>query len=141
MAKFYEGGCACGAVRYETGSDPIFENHCQCIDCQKRSGTGHGSYLSFPQRTDVKITGEVSEWRVAGDSGNDKIHAFCPTCGTPVYLTFAAMPKLIAVHAASLDDPGQFRPQALTYSIRGHAWDTIDPTLKSFEKMPMAEGA
>lgn len=141
MAKFYEGGCACGAVRYETGSDPIFENHCQCIDCQKRSGTGHGSYLSFPQRTDVKITGEVAEWRVAGDSGNDKIHAFCPTCGTPVYLTFAAMPKLIAIHAASLDDPGQFRPQALTYSIRGHAWDTIDPTLKSFEKMPMAEGA
>ena len=22
-----------------------------------------------------------------------KIHAFCPTCGTPVYLTFVAMPN------------------------------------------------
>lgn len=138
MARSYKGGCACGAVRYETGSNPIFENHCQCIDCQKRSGTGHGSYLSFPHRAEVEITGEVSEWRVTADSGHDKIHAFCPTCGTPVYLTFTAMPELIAIHAASLDDPGQFTPQALTYSIRGHAWDTIDPGLQSFEKMPAA---
>lgn len=41
--KTYEGGCACGTIRYETTSEPIFENHCQCTDCQKRSGTGHGS--------------------------------------------------------------------------------------------------
>jgi hypothetical protein len=135
MAKSYTGGCACGAIRYETSSESIFENHCQCRDCQKRSGTGHGSYLTFPQQADVRITGKASQWSVAGDSGNDKIHAFCPTCGTPVYLTFAAMPELIAVHATSLDDPSQFNPQALTYSIRGHAWDPIDPSLQKFERM------
>jgi hypothetical protein len=109
MTKTYTGGCACGAIRYETSSEPIFENHCQCRDCQKRSGTGHGSYLTFPQRADVTITGEANTWRVAGDSGNEKVHAFCPTCGTPVYLTFVAMPELIAVNATSLDDPGQTR--------------------------------
>ena len=136
MTKPYTGGCACGAIRYETSSEPIVENHCQCRDCQKRSGTGHGSYLTFPQRADVTITGEAKNWRVAGDSGNEKVHAFCPTCGTPVYLTFVAMPELIAVHAASLDDPSQFNPQVVTYSIRGHAWDTIDPSLQKFERMP-----
>lgn len=73
---------------------------------------------------------------MAGDSGNEKIHAFCPNCGTPVYLTFVAMPALIAITATSLDDPGRFHPQALTYAVRGHAWDTIDPTLKAFERMP-----
>jgi hypothetical protein len=135
MTKFYAGGCACGAIRYETASEPIFENHCQCLDCQKRSGTGHGSYLTFPRRADVTVTGEAKSWRVAGDSGNAKFHAFCPICGTPVYLTFSAMPDLIAVHAASLDDPGQFHPQALTYSIRGHIWDPIDPSVQKFERM------
>jgi hypothetical protein len=113
----------------------IFENHCQCRDCQKRSGTGHGSYLTFPQRAGVTIRGEAKTWRLAGDSGNDKIDAFCPTCGTPVFLTFAAMPDLIAVHAGSLDDASQFNPQVLTYGIRGHAWDAIDPSLQVFEKM------
>jgi len=45
------------------------------------------------------------------------------------------MPDLMAVHAASLDDPSQFNPQALTYSIRGHAWDRIDPAVQTFERM------
>ena len=136
MAKRYSGGCACGAIRYETGSEPVVEVHCQCRDCQKRSGTGHGSYLTFAQRGEVTIAGEAKTWRVAGDSGNIKVHAFCPTCGTPVYLTFEAMPQLIAVHAASLDDPSQFNPRLVTYSIRGHAWDTMDPALETFERMP-----
>jgi hypothetical protein len=136
MPRSYTGGCACGAIRYETTSDPIFENHCQCTDCQKRSGSGHGSYLTFPQRADVRINGRASQWRVVADSGHDKTHAFCPACGTPVYLTLAAKPELIAVHAASLDDPGQFKPQVVTYGISGHAWDRIDPALPKFERMP-----
>jgi hypothetical protein len=135
-ARPYAGGCACGAIRYQTNSEPIVESHCQCRDCQKRSGTGHGSYLVFPQRADMAITGEARDWRVAGDSGNEKIHAFCPTCGTPVYLAFAAMPELIAVHAASLDDPSRFDPQMVTYGIRGETWDMIDPALPTFERMP-----
>lgn len=136
MAKRYTGGCACGAIRYETGGEPIFANHCQCRDCQRRSGTGHGSYLTFPKRSEMTITGEAKDWRVAGDSGNDKIHAFCPICGTPVYLTFAAMPDLIAVHAASLDDPGRFKPEVVTYHRGGLMWDTIDPSLQVFATMP-----
>ena len=136
MAIPYSGGCACGAIRYQTSSEPIVQNHCQCRDCQKRSGTGHGSYLAFSRRADVKITGAANTWRVAGDSGNDKIHAFCPTCGTSVYLTFSAMPDLIALHAASLDDPGRFEPQVVTYTMRGHMWDMMDPSLPKFERMP-----
>lgn len=136
MHTSYSGGCACGAIRYEASSRPMVEIHCQCRDCQKRSGTGHGSYLTFAHRGDVKISGKASVWHVAGDSGNEKIHAFCPTCGTPIYLTFVAMPDLIAVHAASLDDPSRFKPQMVTYSVRGQAWDTIDPSLQRFETMP-----
>ena len=136
MTKAYTGGCACGAIRYDAKSEPIFQNHCQCLDCQSRSGTGHGSYLTFAQRAEVTITGAAATWRTAGDSGTDKVHAFCPTCGSPVYLTFAAMPDLIAVHAASLDDPGRFNPQVVTYNVRGHAWDRMDASLQVFERMP-----
>jgi hypothetical protein len=136
MTRSYKGGCACGAIRYETASEPIFENHCQCRDCQKRSGTGHGSYLTFPRRADVTITGETREWRVRDDRGNEKLHVFCPTCGTPVYLTFAANPEVIAFHATSLDDPAQFNPQAVTYTVRGHVWDAMDSALQKFERMP-----
>jgi hypothetical protein len=135
MAKPYSDGCACGALRYRTETAPIFENHCQCSDCRRRSGTGHCSYLTFAQRTEMQISGEAREWRVAGDSGNEKIHAFCPICGTPVYLTFAAMPELISVHAGSLDEPGMFGPQVVTYAVRGLGWDRMDQELTAFETM------
>jgi hypothetical protein len=136
MNRVFAGGCACGAIRYETSSQPIVENHCQCRDCQKRSGTGHGSYLTFPHRAAVKIDGDAKTWRVAGDTGNEKIHAFCATCGTPVYLTFAAMPDVIAFHAGSLDDPGMFDPRMVTYTVRAHSWDAMDSSLPKFERMP-----
>ena len=136
MSKAFTGGCACGAVRYEISAEPVFMGDCQCRDCQLRSGTGHGSYLTFPGRPSVKLAGEAKHWDVAGDNGNVKTHAFCPTCGSPVYLTFSLMPDLLSVHAASLDDPGRYKPQAVTYTVRGHAWDHLDPALPKFEKMP-----
>lgn len=136
MTTIYSGGCACGGLRYETDAEPIFQNHCQCRDCQRRSGTGHGSYLTFAERSRVRLTGEARQWRVVADSGNEKVHAFCPTCGSPVHLTFAAMPDLIAVHAGSLDEPGRFRPQAVTYRSAGPAWEAIDPGLPAFDHMP-----
>lgn len=135
MAARYTGGCACGAVRWATENSAVGQNHCQCLDCQKRSGTGHGSYLGFV-RPGVETAGEVSVWRYAGDSGTEKRHAFCPTCGTPLWLTFAAMPDFIAVHAASLDDPGLFQPEMVTYGVRARRWDAMDPALSVFERMP-----
>jgi hypothetical protein len=136
MSDAYTGGCACGAVRYEIAGEPVFMNDCQCRDCQRASGTGHGSYLTFPSRAAVKVAGETSRWDMVADSGNVKTRAFCPACGAPVYMTFTAMPDLFTVHAASLDDPGRYQPQVVTYGLRGHVWDCVDPMLPKFEKMP-----
>ena len=136
MGDAYAGGCACGAIRYEIVGEPMFQNHCQCLDCQKKSGTGHGSYLTFPSRDGVTLEGDATHWDIVGDSGHAKTRAFCPTCGSPVYLTFSAMPDLFTIHAASLDDPGRYAPQAVTYAVRGYAWDHLDPALPKFDKMP-----
>ncbi|HEY3148464.1 MAG TPA: GFA family protein, partial [Dongiaceae bacterium] len=105
-------------------------------DCQRKSGTGHGSYLTFPSRSRVKLTSQATHWDMVSDSGNVKTRAFCPTCGSPVYLTFKAMPDLFTVHAASLDDPSRYKPQMVFYTARGYAWDHLDPALPKFDKMP-----
>ncbi len=138
MSDAYTGGCACGAIRYEISAEPVFMNHCHCRDCQRVSGTGHGSYLTFPSRAQVTVTGAATRRDVVADSGNVKTHAFCPACGSPVYLTFAAMPDLFTVHAASLDDPSRYAPQVVTYGVRAPAWDHVDPALAKFETMPPA---
>lgn len=129
------GGCACGAIRYRITDAPVFQNDCQCRDCHRMSGTGHGSYLTFPSRQNVKLEGKAQQWNIVADSGNVKTRAFCPTCGSPVYLTWTAMPDLFTIHAASLDDPSRYQPQAVTYHVRGHAWDHLDPALPKFDRM------
>jgi hypothetical protein len=136
MSEAYTGGCACGAIRYEISDEPAVMSDCQCRDCQRKSGTGHGSYLTFPNRERVKLSGSATHWDIIADSGNVKTRAFCPTCGSPVYLTFAAAPTRFTVHAASLDDPSRYKPQVVTYRARGHAWDQVDPALMQFDKMP-----
>jgi hypothetical protein len=136
MSEAYAGGCACGAIRYEISDEPMVQTDCQCRDCQRKSGTGHGSYLTFPDKTRVKLDGAASHWDIISDRGNVKTRAFCPTCGSPVYLTFVAMPDLFTVHAASLDDPSRYQPQVVLYTARGHAWDKLDPALPTFDRMP-----
>lgn len=136
MTKPFTGGCACGAVRYAIADDPMVMNDCQCRDCQRTSGTGHGSYLTFPRRAAVKLTGQAAHWDLVGDSGNVKTRGFCSACGSPVYLTFAAMPDVFTIHAASLDEPERYRPQMVTYRARGEAWDRVDESLPAFDKMP-----
>jgi hypothetical protein len=54
----------------------------------------------------------------------------------PVYLTFAAMPGIFTIRAASLDEPARYKPQVVTYAARGHEWDHLDPGLTKFETMP-----
>jgi hypothetical protein len=135
MTKPYTGGCACGALRYEISGEPMVSNDCQCRDCQHESGTGHASHLTFP-RAGVTMTGKTSHWDMTGDSGNIKTRAFCPACGSPVYMTFAAMPDVFTIRAASLDDPERYKPQMVFYAGRGLRWDRLDPDLPKFERMP-----
>ena len=91
MTQPYTGGCDCGAIRYQVDGEPAMMNDCQCRQCQRDSGTGHQSHLTFVGAA-VEITGRASHWEAVGDGGTRKSRAFCPTCGAPVYLTFPDMP-------------------------------------------------
>ena len=135
MSEPYTGGCACGAIRYDVRGEPIVMNQCQCRQCQRDSGTGHGAHLTFCG-AEVMLTGEATEWSVTGEQGTRKRRGFCPTCGAPVYVRFPDMPELFVVSAASLDDPARFKPQMVMWTAAGHAWDRINPDLPRFEKLP-----
>lgn len=140
MTEPYTGGCACGAVRYEVTGEPVDMNHCQCRQCQRDSGTGHASHLTFVGAP-FTVTGDASHWIMVGEMGTRKQRAFCPTCGAPVYMTFPDMPDVFVASAASLDDPTRFRPQLIMWTAAAQPWDQVDPDLPRFEKLPPREAA
>lgn len=135
MTQPFSGGCACGRVRYEVVGQPVDQNHCQCRTCQRGSGTGHGSHLTFVG-AQVSVSGEASEWIATGEQGVRKGRAFCPTCGSPTYMRFPDMPDVFVVFAAGLDDPSRFQPQHVLWASAAQDWDPLDPTLPRNEKMP-----
>jgi hypothetical protein len=135
MTQSYTGGCACGAIRYQVDGEPAVMVDCQCRQCQRDSGTGHGSHLTFVGAA-VAITGEASFWETIGEGGTRKQRAFCPTCGNPVYLTFPDAPDVFVAAAASLDNPSLYRPQVTTWVSAAQPWDNLDPAIPKFDKMP-----
>ncbi len=135
MTEPYTGGCACGAIRFEVSAEPAVMNDCRCRQCQRESGTGHGSHLTFVGAP-VRTTGNASFWETVGEGGTRKNRAFCPTCGNPVYISFPDMPDVFVVAAASLDDPGRYQPQIVMWASAGQPWDPVDPAITTFEKMP-----
>ena len=135
MSNAYTGGCTCGAIRYEVRGEPIAMLDCQCRQCQRESGTGHQSHLTF-LAAEVRLEGKPTSWEAVGDGGTRKRRSFCPICGAPVAMTFPDLPDVFAVRAASLDDPARYRPQMVVWAAAAQPWDRVDPALPQFEQMP-----
>ena len=133
----YTGGCACGAIRYDVAAQPVMAFHCQCISCQKATGTGHASAMVFP-RAAAKVTGSPRFHESVADSGNVARRGFCTQCGSLVLGGSSGVPELMVVFAGSLDDAGRFTPQAVLFHAQAQPWDAVDPALPTFPAAPPA---
>jgi hypothetical protein len=131
----WTGGCHCGGVRYAITAEAVEGAHCHCTDCQRLSGAGHASHILFPAAA-LTLSGEVRTYALTADSGNSVTHAFCPTCGAPIWATSSGMPGMISVRAASLDDPERFDPQLAIFTRSARSWDPPVTGLRHFETMP-----
>lgn len=125
MADKLEGGCLCGAVRYSALGPPMIVGNCYCVDCRKSSGTSYCTHVAVGA-DGFELTGEVSRFDKAADSGNVVTRCFCGTCGSAVYSTNSGMPGMTFVRASSLDDLDAIEPQMTVYASRAPKWAQID---------------
>lgn len=98
------GGCVCGAIRYETQTEPEFSIICQCRDCQRISGGGHAA--SFAVMTGATtVSGEPVFFETTADNANSVSSGCCGNCGNPVLKKPSGYPQYLFIHAATLDTP------------------------------------
>ena len=57
----FSGGCACGAIRYESTAEPAMMLHCHCRHCQRASGGPFSSYVIVPKEA-FKLTESNGVW-------------------------------------------------------------------------------
>jgi hypothetical protein len=129
----WEGGCACGDVRYEYVGKPVLSLKCHCLDCQAWSGSGHLAMV-WGWADGFRLTaGEPRHSATRGGSGMHVKRGLCPSCGCPVNVEIERIPNVVGMIASSLDDPGRFAPEFELWTEQAPAWDLLDPSLTQFE--------
>ena len=66
MQDVWDGGCLCGAVRFEVTGAPYRVGVCHCLDCRKAQGTPFRFYAVYPA-DQVKLTGETAHYARASN--------------------------------------------------------------------------
>jgi len=134
MSQKLEGGCLCGAVRYESDAEPLFAVNCHCRHCQMTSGSTHLPGIGLPASA-FTLTGDVTQYKITNDRGGTSMRAFCPTCGTPIMGQIEGEP-LVFLHVITLDDPSVFTPQMDIFESSAQHFDRFDAAVPRFPKMP-----
>jgi hypothetical protein len=130
------GGCACGAIRYETTAEPAVMFHCHCRDCQRASGGPFTSFVIVPAEAFRFSQGSVRLHDSPSHRGGKTHRGFCADCGSPILAKTDANPDIVAIRTASLDDASWFNPQMDVWTSDAHPWDQMNPALPKFEKYP-----
>ena len=118
-----QGGCLCGAVRYEITAPLISAGYCHCTHCQRRTGTGSSANGRVPREGFRLLQGEERLRAYQPPTGVPKL--FCTTCGSALFSGEPLCDQEVAVRLGTLDgDPG-IRPQRRQFVASAPAWETI----------------
>lgn len=127
------GGCSCGAVRYEVRGAPVRMLNCHCRDCQRAGGSAFAA-IFVVSRSAFEMSGELRYHGSVGSSGKRVERGFCPTCGSPVAIRIERAPDIVALQAASLDDPSAHRPAFDIYTECAQPWDVMAGGTEKFAR-------
>ena len=104
----FTGGCACGAIRYSCSGTPLYMGNCHCRDCQQATGSGYFPAVLVKESEFALLSGEPKWFERPADKGHPMHRAFCPECGSPLFLVNGANTAGRALYAGSLDDPSRY---------------------------------
>jgi hypothetical protein len=132
-----DGRCHCGYVRFEAEADPETTTICNCTDCQTMSGAPLRAIVATRPGTFVLLSGKPTEYRKTADSGNVRLQAFCPHCGTPIYATSTGdEPKAYNVRLGSLRQRNELVPRRQIFVRSQQAWVNDLNSVPKFDGPP-----
>lgn len=129
----YQGGCQCGAVRYEVSGTPQYVGLCHCDACRKSAGAPMVAWAAFAEGDFRMLHGEARTYNSSGSA----MRSFCATCGTGLYYRNAEiLPGIADVQLATLDDPEAFTPGMHIQTAERLGWMANAHELPQFERYP-----
>ena len=131
-----EGGCACGAVRYQLTAPPFALFACHCADCQTMTGSAYS--LAMPIAPDaLRITrGTLRSWVRVAASGREIPQHVCAECGTRIYTAPPGPVASLTLRPGTLDDTSWLRPVAAFWRSSAQPHAAFDDDVLVFDTQP-----
>ena len=118
-----QGGCLCGAVRYEITAPFLSAGYCHCTRCQRRTGTGSSANGRVPQGGFTLLQGAERLSTFTPEAGMPKL--FCSVCGSALFSGEPLSDAEVAVRLGTLDgDPG-IRPEYRMFLDFAVPWEPV----------------
>ena len=128
-----QGGCLCGAVRFELTAPPSSSGYCHCTRCQRRTGTGSSISAFIDPDALHWLQGEslIKGWMPPQD-GAEK--CFCSECGAHLF-SRSRDGSRVGIRMSAFDsDPG-VRPSSRQFVAYAASWEPIpDDGLPRFDE-------
>lgn len=129
-----DGGCHCGFIAYEADVDPQRVEICHCTDCQTLSGAAFRTVVPATAGSFHLLSGQPKTYVKTAESGNRRVQAFCPECGTPIYSSAAGDgPGFFGIRVGTIRQRNSLVPKAQYW------WRSAQPWVMELSSMPRVE--
>lgn len=127
-----KGHCLCDAIAYEIVGDPVMTALCHCPSCRRASGAPVVAWALVQQDALSIVRGRPATFA----SSDGVTRSFCGACGTTLFYEAVAMPGLVDVTIASLDDPAGLAPQMHIWHEHRLPWLAEAENMPKFDALP-----
>ena len=131
-----DGGCYCGALRFSSTGDPVFQAQCHCRECQYFSGGHPNAVMALPEGSFTYTKGTPKSFK-RSDLPTPVNREFCATCGTQILARAAGLPGMVILKVGTLDDQSAYAgPQMAIFLCDKQPYHHVPEGIATFERTP-----
>ncbi len=123
-----QGGCLCGAIRYQVSGPTLQTSYCHCEDCRKASGAPAAAWTFFTKGSLEWLIGNPKVLHFAG-----RERSFCGDCGSPLMFYDPEIPDFFEMNTCTFDDPSPHAPTDQCWVHDEIPWVSKTADLPRFE--------
>jgi len=132
----YEGGCACGEVRYRMESKPLVVHCCHCTWCQRETGASFALNAMIEADRVTILQGGPEAIDTPSNSGKGQKIWRCPQCRVALWSNYAAAKDLIHfIRVGTLDEAWRLPPDIHIFTETKQPWVVLpegQPAVKAY---------
>lgn len=133
-AAGFEGGCACGGVRYRMTDAPMVVHCCHCTACQTETGSAFVLNALIEADRVAVLAGAPEPVMTPSESGLGQQIWRCPDCRVALWSNYGGASDILRfVRVGTLDRPARLPPDVHIYTRSKLPWVALPEGAPAFE--------